>query len=108
MIKKQPGIRHPAAPDLQCPVLQYADDTLLLVRAEQQDVELLKSVLDHFVVATGLKINYNKSRMVPMHADPGVVAALQGILGCQVGAFPQTYLGLPLSDSKLRLSSFAP
>jgi hypothetical protein len=71
-------------------------------------VELLKSVLDHFAAATGLKINYNKSTMVPMHADPGVVAALQGILSCQVGAFPQTYLGLPLSNSKLRMSAFAP
>jgi hypothetical protein len=43
-----------------------------------------------------------------MHTDPVAVTALQGILGCQVGSFPQTYLGLPLSDTKLRLSAFAP
>jgi hypothetical protein len=46
--------------------------------------------------------------MVPMHTTPAAVTALQGILGCQVRSFPQTYLGLPLWDTKLRLSPFAP
>jgi len=108
LIKRHAGIRHPAAPNLQCPVLQYADDTLILVRAERQDVENLKVVLDQFSTATGLKINYDKSTMVPMHTAAATVGALQGILGCQVGSFPQTYLGLPLSDTKLRLTAFAP
>ena len=36
------------------------------------------------------------------------VAELTGVLECQVGSFPQTYLGLPLSCDKLRLSAFAP
>jgi hypothetical protein len=30
------------------------------------------------------------------------------ILGCREGLFPQTYLGLPLSNVKLPLSTFAP
>ena len=90
------------------PVLQYADDTLILVRAERQDVENLKVVLDQFAAATGQKINYDKSTMVPMHTTAATVGALQGILGYQVGSFPQTYLGLPLSDTKLRLTAFAP
>ena len=90
------------------PILQYADDTLILVRAERQDVENLKVVLDQFSAATGLKINYDKSTMVPMHTTAATVGALQGILGYQVGSFPQTYLGLPLSDTKLRLTAFAP
>jgi hypothetical protein len=32
LIKKNPAIRHPIVDDEECPVLQYADDTLLLVR----------------------------------------------------------------------------
>ena len=71
-------------------------------------MENLKAVLDQFSAATGLKINYDKSAMVPMHIAAATVGALQGILGCQVGSFPQTYLGLPLSDTKLRLAAFAP
>lgn len=30
------------------------------------------------------------------------------VLGCRQEGFPQTYLGLPLSNTKLRLSAFAP
>lgn len=31
-----------------------------------------------------------------------------GVLGCRREGFPQTYLGLPLSNEKLKLASFAP
>ncbi|CAO2178496.1 unnamed protein product [Urochloa humidicola] len=108
MIKRTPGIRHPAAASIPCPVLQYADDTLILIRAALPDLLLLKGVLDSFTAMTGLKINYDKSTIVPMHTPPPEVAALQAVLGCQVGTFPQTDLGLPLSCDKLRLSAFTP
>lgn len=68
MIKNEPGIRHPAS-DTPCPVLQYADDTLLLVRAEVTDIRRLKKTLDDFASATGLSINFSKSTLVPMHVD---------------------------------------
>lgn len=60
------GIRHPAI-DGPCPVLQYADDTLLLVCAEVTDIQRLRKILDNFALATGLKINFSKSTLVPMH-----------------------------------------
>jgi hypothetical protein len=66
LIKCDGSIRHPAT-DCPCPVLQYADDTLLLVRAEITDIRRLKVVLNDFTSATGLKINYAKSTLVPMH-----------------------------------------
>ncbi|CAN6226415.1 unnamed protein product [Urochloa humidicola] len=108
MIKNTPGIRHLAADDVACPVLQYADDTLIVVRAKERDLLLLKAVLDKFSAATGLRINYDKSTIVPMHTTPEEVEVLQGVLGCQTDTFPQTYLGLPLSCDKLRLTTFAP
>ena len=37
LIKKDTGIRHPMA-DSPCPVLQYADDMIILVRVEMEDV----------------------------------------------------------------------
>ena len=108
MVKQCPGIKHPADDNLPCPVLQYADDTLVVLRSDPASVRLLKRILDAFSAATGLKINYNKSTIVPMHTSPVDVAELTGVLECQVGSFPQTYLGLPLSCDKLRLSAFAP
>ena len=108
MVKQNAGIRHPAGDNLPCPVLQYVDDTLVVLRSNLASASRLKEVLDAFSVATGLKINYNKSTIVPMHTAPGEVADLAALLGCQIGSFPQAYLGLPLSCTKLQLNAFAP
>jgi hypothetical protein len=39
---------HPLVDDLPCPVIQYADDTLLILRAEHAQVRRLRGVLDLF------------------------------------------------------------
>ncbi|WVZ49070.1 hypothetical protein U9M48_000451, partial [Paspalum notatum var. saurae] len=107
MIKKDGDVRHPIV-DEACLVLQYANDTLILARATVQDVQRLKEILDSFAAATGLQINYNKTTAVPMHVNPITMKRLIGILQCKQESFPQTYLGLPLSNCKLKRSSFAP
>ena len=62
-------MRHPINDDCPCPVFQYADDTLIVVRGDPADVASLKQLLDLFAEATGLRINYNKSTSVPVHMD---------------------------------------
>jgi len=101
-------LRHPLASDRPCTILQYVDDTLIVARADVQAVEHLKELLTSFSKATGLNINYNKSMLVPMHVPQDVATQFVGVLGCAQGDFPQTYLGLPLSNEKLNLSAFAP
>ena len=61
MVKSCSEIKHPADDNLPCPVLQYADDTLIVLRADTGSARKLKEILDSFSAATGLKINYNKS-----------------------------------------------
>lgn len=68
----------------------------------------LKQALDVFSAATGLVINFNKSTVTPMHVPDGELQQLIQILQCKLGSFPQTYLGLPLSNVKLPLSAFDP
>ena len=50
----------PITPECPCRVLQYMDDTLILVRAETDSVLKLKELLDSFALATGLNINFHK------------------------------------------------
>jgi hypothetical protein len=69
LIRKSQQIRHPIVENAGCPVLQYADDTLLLVRGELEDVQSLRLMLDQFASATGLQINYSKSTAVPIHMN---------------------------------------
>lgn len=107
LIKADASIKHPLT-DGHAPVLQYADNTIILVHADHASVQRLKATLDMFAAATGLVINYNKSTATPMHVRPAPLPPLLEALGCHDGSFPQTYLGLPLSNVKLPLAAFAP
>lgn len=101
-------LRHPLHPDRPCPVLQYADDTLIILPAEQQQLDTLKSLLESFSDATGLHINYHKSTFLPIHVEDTLATSLASSLGCPIATFPQPYLGLPLSTTKLNLADFQP
>lgn len=98
-----PPLLYPLADDLPYPIVQYADDTVILVHANEAQVRRLKTLLDNFAAATGLTINYHKSTFVPIHI-PTPNTALATILDCPVAAFPQNYLGLLLSCKKLPTS----
>jgi hypothetical protein len=108
MLTRDAALHHPLAPDRPCVVLQYADDTLIVARADDAAVLQLKALLCSFTRATGLSINYTKSTLVPTHILGPNVESYVGILGCSQGSFPQTYLGLPLSNEKLNLAAYAP
>lgn len=101
-------IIHPIDDGYSCPVLQYADDTLIVVCGDSEDVANLKMLLDLFADATGLKINYNKSTVVLIHMSEHSVQQCIYLLGCKREGFPQVYLGLPLSVHKLPASVFKP
>jgi hypothetical protein len=76
--------------------LLFADDTLMFCDAAPSQIEQLGCVLTWFEAISSLKINLDKSEMVPV----GVVSnmeALAGILGCHCASLPMKYLGLPLA-----------
>jgi hypothetical protein len=41
-------------------IVQYADDTLLIMEACPKQLFFLKAILNSFASSTGLKVNYNK------------------------------------------------
>jgi hypothetical protein len=108
LIRQDPVLCHPLVDGAPCPMLQYADDTLIIMRAGEPAAARLKLLLDQFAEATGLTINFHKSTLVQMHVDAAELVQIQAALGCRVEGFPQTYLGPPLSAEKLKLQDFAP
>jgi hypothetical protein len=99
-------IRHSIVEDAGCVTLKYADDTLIVLRGQLADVQSLKVVLCQFTEATGLTINYHKSSLVPLHQGQEMIDLYVQTLGCILDSFPQNYLGLPLSPTKLLGSAF--
>ena len=90
------------------PVIQYADDTLLIMKASQRELFCLKGILHTFSQSTGLRINYNKSCLLPINVDTDKALLLASTFGCQVGTLPFTYLGLPMGTTKPRVDHYLP
>jgi hypothetical protein len=57
----------------------------------------LKDLLNRFGESTGLKVNFDKSFMVPINVQQEKIDDLADSFGCEKGTLPFTYLGLPLS-----------
>ena len=95
---------------LQCstdfPILQYADDTLIIMEGCARQVFILKALLNSFSESTGLKVNFQKSMMVPVNTTQEKLDLLARTFGCSVGTLPFTYLGLPLGLTKPRVEEF--
>ena len=84
------------------PVVQYADDTLIILDGDARQPFFLKSLLTSFYLITGLKVNYSKSMMVPINVSEGELHNLATTFGCSKGNLPFTYLGLPLGTERPR------
>lgn len=88
--------------------LQYADDTIILMRDNMECVSNMKLLLYLFEQMSGLKNNFEKSAvMVVLHDDDkGNFHA--DMLNCQYGSWPIKYLGVPISCSRLHVEDWVP
>jgi retron-type reverse transcriptase len=57
----------PLTSSLDFPVVQYADDTIIILQADESQLLYLKDLLLRFGEATGLKVNYGKSNLIPIN-----------------------------------------
>ena len=85
------------------PIVQYADDTLIVMQASTTQLFALKGILQSFGASTGLKVNYSKSMLVPINISDKELDHLARTFNCQKGSLPFTYLGLPLGLQKPRV-----
>jgi hypothetical protein len=86
----------------------YADDVVIFIEPDLEDVTAIKALLDCFGEASGLHTNYSKSSIIPIHCQAIDITPLAGALQCPIKTFPCTYLGLPLSDQRLRKEDLQP
>jgi hypothetical protein len=90
------------------PIIQYADDTLLIMQACPKQLLFLKSLLETFAQSTGLRVNFAKSCLLPINLSNEKTSLLAGLFGCNLKMFPITYLGLPLGLSRPRIRDLGP
>jgi hypothetical protein len=90
------------------PIVQYANDTLIIMPVDAWQLFFLKGLLQSFAMATGLKVKFNKNFIVLINVPEDKVDILARTLGYQVASMPFTYLGLPIGTTKQIVQEFAP
>ena len=80
---------------LQVSHLLFVDDTLVMCDVDIDQMLFLRLILSWFEIVSGLKINLDKSELVPVGVVPNF-EMLVDALGCKQGSLPMKYLGLPL------------
>ena len=80
---------------MQLTHLLFADDTLVFCSDSRGRLAYLSWILLWFEAISGLKINLDKSSILPI-GDVENLEALAAKLRCRIGTVPSTYLGLPL------------
>ena len=90
-------------------VRAYADDTAVLVQNLWRDAPILANIFEDFEKISNLKLNLNKTVVVPLFPSPGIDEA-KGILAARVPSWSEAqfayhakYLGFtlgPLSQDK--------
>jgi hypothetical protein len=103
-------LKHPLSKDFgqDYPIVQYADDTLVILPADAVRLWTLKSLICSFADSTGLKVNYNKSFLVPVNVENEKATHLARTIGYQVAEMPFTYLGLPFGTTRPAVEDFLP
>ncbi|GLT66338.1 hypothetical protein SLA2020_387060 [Shorea laevis] len=77
-------------------LLQFADDTVIIGRADSENVFMVKTILRWFELMSGLRINFHKSSLYGLNVSERWVKGAAGALHCGVGEFPFIYLGMPV------------
>ena len=88
--------------------LQYADDTIMMVEGSDEDIRHLKFLLPRFHEMPGLTINFAKSELMVLGCSEEEAQRIANHLNCRLGSFPTTYLGMPISDTRLQEKDFRP
>jgi len=78
------------------------------MRGDLSEPTHLKEILANFPKASGVRVNYEKSMMIPINIADDRLNLLANSFGCSTGSLPFTYLGLPLSLAKPSVTDFCP
>ncbi|GJR66773.1 reverse transcriptase domain, reverse transcriptase zinc-binding domain protein [Tanacetum coccineum] len=88
--------------------LQYADDTIFFEEWNKENAKSLMCILKCFEEDSGLRVNYNKSKIYGIGVNEGEMSDMARWMRCEIGEFPFTYLGLPIRENMKRVNAWYP
>ena len=89
-------------------VFLYADDVVLFVSPSQQDLTLVKGILEVFAADSGLYTNIAKCLIAPIQCYLDDTVSLLQHFPAKLSPLPTCYLGIPLFVGKLQKCDLQP
>jgi len=90
------------------PICFFADDSMLLMKAKQQEAEALRDILSLYEECSGQCINVEKSAlMFSPNTEDGVKENIKNTLNIRSENWNEKYLGLPVHVGRSRRKTFA-
>ncbi|XP_019427156.1 PREDICTED: uncharacterized protein LOC109335476 [Lupinus angustifolius] len=86
--------------------LQFVDDTIIVCNPSDKNIFFLKTILRCFELASGLKVNSNRSSLYGIRLYDSSISAAANFLFCKVGSIPFLYLGILVGANPRRLSTW--
>ncbi|GJR84504.1 RNA-directed DNA polymerase, eukaryota [Tanacetum coccineum] len=86
--------------------LFYADDVVFVGKWDKLKFSTIVNVLKWFFMASGLKINIHKSKLMGIGIPQDVVASTANSIGCAILTFPFNYLRVKVGGNMSRLISW--
>lgn len=77
----------------------YADDAIFVGDWDRSNLKNLARILRCFHVASGLKVNFHKSKVYGIGFDSREVNRWANVLGCEPSSLPFMYLGVPVGEN---------
>ena len=89
-------------------MLQFADDTLFLCQDVYTNVFTLKAILKGFELASGLKINFHKSKLVGINVCTSNMDCYTKTLNCSQMEVPFIHLGIEVGGNPRKVKFWEP
>jgi len=89
-------------------MLQFVDDTLLLCEDSFSNVVTMKVILRGYELASGLKINFHKSKLVGINVERNDLGCYAKTLNCTQIRVPFKYLGLDVGGNPKKKQLWEP
>ncbi|GJS69464.1 RNA-directed DNA polymerase, eukaryota [Tanacetum coccineum] len=84
----------------------YADDAVFVGKWEVSNISAIVNVLNIFHMASGLKINIQKSKLMGVGVSKEEVESAARYVGCSTFSTPFTYLGITVGKNMAKISSW--
>jgi len=88
--------------EVECCMLQFADDTLFMCEDSYANIFTIKAILRVFELASGLKVNFHKSKLAGIKVGRDLLETYMRTLNCGAMQVPFKYLGLQVGGNPRR------